>query len=1063
MSNQDTRPAIWRSIAEKVDPRRRDRLAQQETGIQVGSLLPENSLVNRRTFLTVTGASAAAVGLNGCIRRPSENILPYTVQPEYAHPGVPLHFATSTTHRGEAVGLLVESHEGRPTKIEGNPQHPANRGRTDAQLQARILDLYDNERSGRVRQGETESTWAEFDAWWREKAGELGDGAGLRVLMPSSDSPSVDRARQAFSTRFPEAVIHTWSPISDENGRSGTSLAFGAPHAPWYQLGGSSAAGPRAKAILAIDCDFLAGERGFLNNARGFAEGRAVRSPDVQMNRLYVAESTLSVTGMNADHRLRISPSQADRFLRAVAAQLAGSDGVRIPPSTAAAVSGANEELPEGWQSWVEHCAADLAANRGRSLVCVGWRQPAHVHALAHALNVALGNVGTTVQYFPEPDRFERHGIGELVEAMSGLDTLLILGGNPVYDAPSDLGFTEALSGVGTTVHLASHLNETSAECGWHLPMAHELESWGDHRSMNGAISIQQPLIAPLRGGRASHELLAMVAGIRAWRGYNLVRNTMRERLGVGRFERRWRAALHSGIVQVPPARPRTPGLRDADVAAALTDNAAPAPNGWEVVFAPSYQTWDGSEGNNPWLQEMPDPVTKLVWGNAAQLSVASAMSLGLITEADLHREEYEGAFPSGWLLNVTTEAGTLSIPALVVPSHADEVLTLPLGFGRTKAGEHGNGVGVDVYPIRSSTTLGFASGVEVRPAGGREVIVQTQDHHSMTATVTWPVDFVVDRPLAIDATLEEYRETPNFAQFREPTPSLSPLWTQVDYSAPRDPAMGGVSYEPFPERRPPREGAPARYKWGMVLDLTTCTGCSACVIACQAENNIAFVGKMEVALGREMHWMRLDRYFVDAQHGGHESNLDDALVALQPVGCQHCEEAPCENVCPVAATTHSAEGLNDMAYNRCIGTRYCQNNCPYKVRRFNFLDWHGEVADMKRMVFNPNVTVRMRGVMEKCSYCVQRIQYARIQARLDTTVDGEEINERRIHSDEVQSACAQACPSGAITFGDLNDTSSEVHRMAHLDRQYSLLASIGTQPRTVYLGKIRNPNPEMV
>ncbi|MBX3275092.1 MAG: 4Fe-4S dicluster domain-containing protein [Sandaracinaceae bacterium] len=1061
MSNpNDERPTIWRSLAEKVDPRRRDRLAAEETGIQVGSLLPEKSLVDRRTFLSIAGASAATVGLSGCLRRPEEQILPYTVQPEYSQPGIPLHFATSTNHRGEGIGLLVESHEGRPTKIEGNPSHAMTGGKTDAHLQARILDLYDDERASDPRRGEDAATWAEFYAWWREKAASLGTGAGLRVLMPPTPSPTMDRVRRAFAERFPAARVHTWSAIPEESARRGTAVAFNSPRVPVYDLGGDARNGPRARVIASFDCDFLAGERGFLHHARGFARGRDIRAPEQPMNRLYALEGTLSVTGMNADHRLRLAPSQIDRTLRGLAAKLATLPGVAMPPAVGRAVEGAFEGLPEAHRTWIERMARDLASNTTRSLVCVGWRQPFHVHALAAAINVALGNSGATVHYYPEPDSAERQGLAELVEAMrGGLDTLVILGGNPVYDAPGDLDFAAALGSVQNSVHLSMRADETSSACSWHLPMAHELESWGDYYAIDGTYSLQQPLIAPLRRGVAAQELFAFIAGIRAFRGYNLVRNTLRERVGEVGFERRWRRSLHAGVVDLPLQRPRPPALQDSEVATALGTNEPAAPGGWEAVFIPSYQTWDGSEAHNPWLLELPDPVTKVVWGNAAYISPHSATELGLLNDGDFSRHEYEGSFPSGWMLDITTGAGTVSIPAIVVPGHADEVVTLPLGFGRTAAGRHGTGVGVNVRAVRASDSLGFATGAQVRPGTGRELVVQTQDHHSMT-TITG------DRPLAIDATYAQYQATPDFAQWREPSPSLSPLWTQEDYNAPRQPAQGGRTYQPFPTPRSARPDAPPRYKWGMVLDLTTCTGCSACIIACQAENNISVVGKRQVALGREMHWMRLDRYFVG-------DDINEPRVALQPVGCQHCEEAPCENVCPVAATAHSPEGLNDMAYNRCIGTRYCQNNCPYKVRRFNFLDWHGHIPEIQRMVFNPNVSIRIRGVMEKCSYCVQRIQAARIAARRETTVEvGDDpdsgrlrgrINERRIRPDEIQSACSQACPSNAIYFGDFNDTESEVHRMSRLDRRYSLIASVGTQPRTVYLGKIRNPNPEMV
>ncbi|RZO62790.1 MAG: 4Fe-4S dicluster domain-containing protein [Sandaracinaceae bacterium] len=1021
----EDRPPIWRTLDQKREPELAAREATEEKGVQASKLVQTDSIVSRRRFMQVGGATAAAVGLSGCLRRPAEQILPYSQAPEYSLPGMPLHFATSVNHDGQAFGLLVESHEGRPTKIEGNPEHPASGGATDARLQASILDLYDPDRPGKLMRGAPDArdvaTWAEFDAWWREKAAELGGGEGLRVLVPPTDSPSFMRARAAFMQRFPQARVHTWSALSGASSRAGTLAAFGQPLDARVDYA-------RAKVVLSVDCDFLGDEPGAVRNQRHFAEGRRITSPNDEMNRLYVVEGTLSVTGMNADHRLRLAPSQADRYLRALAAKLA-SEGATLPGGAGEAVRGVTVEgVPV---EWVNAVAADLMANRGSSAVTVGWRQPPHVHALAHAINAGLGNLGTTVQLFPAVDAEEpdaNQSLGDLVTAMGAgdVDTLFVFGGNPVYDAP---GFADAIGNVETVVRLGGYDDETSRASGWFLPMAHPLESWGDHRSSDGTVSIQQPLIAPLRGGRADLEMMAFLAGIRAWRGYHLVRNTLREQVGAASLDRTWRAALHRGVVPgLPAVAPATGGLT-GDVAGALRENEPAAPQGWEAVFTPSYQTGDGQYANNAWMLELPDPVTKIVWDNAAYVSPESARQLGVET---------------GDMLNISREgAGDLSIPAFVLPGHADQVVTLPLGFGRTAAGRHGNGVGFDVNPLRAGD--GFAR-VTVSKGSGEHQIVQTQDHHSMEG-----------RPLVIDASLEEYRETPNFAQWREPTPSTSPLWTQVDYAEPLYPAQGGKSYSLVPEALPPREGAPPRYKWAMAMDLTTCTGCSACIIACQAENNIPIVGKMQVAMGREMHWMRLDRYFV----GDDEAQ---PKVAIQPVACQHCEEAPCENVCPVAATVHTPEGLNVMAYNRCIGTRYCMNNCPYKVRRFNFLDWHGEVPELKKMQHNPNVTVRMRGVIEKCSYCVQRIQTARIHARTQTTVDAEgEIDERRIQDGEVTPACAQACPSQALIFGDLNDTESRVHRWVHMDRQYKLLASIGAQPRTTYVGKIRNPNPEMV
>ncbi len=1025
------RPAIWRTLEEKNDPGKRAREAVEETGVQLGSLLPSDSLVGRRSFFKVTGATAAAVGLSGCLRRPAEQILPYSRAPEYTLPGISLHYATSMSHRGDAVGLLVESHEGRPTKIEGNPDHPRSAGATDAAIQGRILDLYDNDRSGQVTNGESDASWSDWDTFWREKATALerAGGRGLRVLAAPSDSPSFLRARAALIARFPEARVHHYAPVGYDNIREGTRLAFGAYLTPQVNY-------ENAKRVVALDSDFLSGEPGAIVAARAFADARRVRSASDDMNRLYVVEGTLTVTGMNADHRLRLAPSKVDGYLRALAKHIGAAPNVPMPPAVTRAVASA--EAPAGVpEAWIAKVADDLLQHRGESVITVGHRQPPHVHALAHAINMALGNAGPVVGFYPAADPEETAGIAELVEAMNEGDvsTLVILGGNPVYDAPADLGFAAALERVEATVHLADRPDETSAACMWHLPMTHELESWGDHRAADGTVSIQQPLIAPIRGGRSAAEVLAQMGGIRGWRGYHLVRGTMRAGVGPDLLDRLWRRSLHRGVViGLPRLRPRTPPLADADVATALGEAPA-AGEGWEAVFLPSYQVFDGSQANNAWLLEMPDPVTKIVWDNAAYVSPASAESLGV---------------SNGDMLTIAAEGGEVSVPAFVLPGHADEVVTLPLGFGRTAAGSQGDGVGFDVYPLRTSDAMGFRTGVSVRAGSGTHTLVQTQDHHSMEG-----------RPLAIDATLEEYKERPDFTQWPdhggEPTPSLGPLWTQVDYSQPRQPAHGGTSYSLMPEDNQPRPDAPPRYKWGYVIDLTTCTGCSACVVACQAENNITTVGKRQVQLGREMHWMRLDRYFV----GDDEANPQ---VALQPVGCQHCEEAPCENVCPVNATAHSPEGLNDMAYNRCIGTRYCMNNCPYKVRRFNFLDYYGDIPQTRRMQFNPNVTVRMRGVMEKCSYCVQRIQAARIEARRRTTVDEQgEISETRITAADVVPACAQACPSQAITFGDLNDTGSEVHRLAHLDRRYSLLAQVGTQPRTTYLGKLRNPNSEMV
>ena len=1049
-AGQSSGPAIWRSLAEKNDPARRLDAATSEPEVsaaddvsithaplvQLGAKKgaasgSEKGGFGRRSFLAGS-AITAALAASGCARRPVEHILPYARQPEYTLPGIALHYATALAHRGEAIGVLVESHEGRPTKIEGNPEHragsPDYRGRdsrrphagTDIQTQASILGLYDQDRSATVmrRDGESraESSWSEFDEAFTARLASLEStgGRGLRFLAESITSPTLLAAKRAVLTRFPEARFHTWSSVHDGNAREGARTAFGQP---MHTLVDYS----QAQVVVSLDCDFLSSEQGSVRSAKLFAAGRRLRSSTDDMNRLYVVESTFSITGATADHRLRLKSRDVEGYARALASALS-QNGADLGP-VAAALGEPGIEIPEQWTLQV---ARDLIAHRGRAVVVVGSRQPARVHALAHAINAALGSLGTLVATHSVLDTEETEptaSLASLVEDMNGgnVGTLVMLGGNPVYDAPADLAFRDALGHVEVSIHLASHDDETSELCTWHLPMTHELESWGDHRSLDGTLAIQQPLVAPLRGGRNAIELVGFASGERSWRAFHAVRRTFATIVPNDVFERTWRAALHRGVV---PGTESTAvgGLAPnaAAIATALAERGSG--EGIELVFVPCPKAYDGRSINNPWLLELPDPITKISWDNVAWISPSYASQLGA---------------RNGDMLRISAAGNELEIPAFIVPGHADDSVTLLLGWGRTRAGHFANGVGVDVSPLRASAGLGFSSGATVQRGGSAYSLAQTQEHHSMEG-----------RPLAIDATLEQYREQPDFAQWREPTPTTPPLWDEVDYSTPQPPAQGGTSWSLIPEQRPPDPEAGPRHKWGMVVDLTTCTGCNACVIACNAENNIATVGKQQVALGREMHWLRIDRYFV----GESES---DPQVAFQPVACQHCEEAPCENVCPVNATAHSPEGLNEMAYNRCIGTRYCMNNCPYKVRRFNFLAYQGHITELQQMQFNPNVSVRMRGVMEKCTYCVQRIQAARIASRND--------GNRRIREDEITPACASACPSEALVFGDLNDESHLVTQLASVDRHYRLLALIGTQPRTTYLGRIRNPNREMV
>ncbi|HMI93207.1 MAG TPA: 4Fe-4S dicluster domain-containing protein, partial [Polyangiales bacterium] len=736
---------------------------------------------------------------------------------------------------------------------------------------------------------------------------------------------------------------------------------------------------------------------------RGFSVGRHMASAaDKEPNRLYVVEPSMSVTGSNADHRLSLSAQSIGAYAKALAAAL-GRNGVSLGGLSAGLGGG---ELPGVPKQWLDAVAKDLAANKGASLVLVGSRQPAAVHALAHAINAALGNAGKTVTYVApldadEPDHFA--DIAGLAREMAAgqVETLIVLGGNPAHDAPADTQFKKALAKVPTSVCLSSYRHETGAASTWHVPRAHELESWGDHVSRNGAYAVQQPLIAPLFGGRTDSELLAVLAGAVAGSperdAHLLVKATAAERGAADQPS--WQQLLHRGVsarndAQVIGALP----VQDAAVSAALATlpgARTPSNDALEVVFLADNKLLDGRYANNVWMLELPDPITRITWDNAALLAPSTAKALGI---------------EKGEMIRLSGAGGAaIDIVAWIQPGQAPGTVGLPLGWGRAAAGSHATGAGFDVYPLRSSAAPHFASGVQLKKLGTKYPISQTQEH-----------DLMEGRPLSIDANLDEYKSTPDFGQWATPDPSAPPLWERQDYS----------------------QG----HQWGMVIDLNRCTGCSACVIACQAENNIPVVGKDQVARGREMHWLRIDRYYIG-------EDADQPEVAFQPVGCQHCEEAPCENVCPVNATSHSPEGLNDIAYNRCIGTRYCMNNCPYKVRRFNFLNFNLDIPESQKMMFNPNVTVRFRGVIEKCTYCVQRIQGAKIASKREG---------RQMKDGDVVSACQQACPSQAITFGDINDPASAVSKAREVDRNYALLSDVGTRPRTRFLGKIRNPNPEM-
>jgi molybdopterin-containing oxidoreductase family iron-sulfur binding subunit len=992
--------------------------------------------LSRRGLMGAMAATFALVGAEGC-RRPVEKVVPYGKMPEDVIPGIPSHYATVLQRRGDAIGLIVESHEGRPTKIEGNEGHPSSFGGADMVAQASILELYDPERSTTPRKGGVVAGWSAFDAELSAKLAtyDKDQGARLRLLMPPTLSPTLVRMRGALAQRFPKARVHTWSAVAESNVREGARIAFGKPMIPVNLY-------DRAKLVLSLDCDFLQTESGAIRAAKGFAASRRLRSARETMNRLYVVEPARTATGNIADHRLRLAASDVEKYAYALAAELI-KQGVNLGTDLTASVT--KRASAQGFSAkWLGVVAKELTSNRGRSLVVVGARQPAVVHALAHAINAGIGAVGATVTYAPvaDPDEIDvTVDIKALADAIASkqVDGLVILGGNPVYDAPGDLSFGDKLASVPFSVHASLFVDETSDKCTWHVPRAHEFECWGDLQSLDGTVAVQQPLIAPLYAGRSDLELLAQLANGPERSAFDAVRNTANGLLlsarqlfacgipdAMGRLmcsdaagnaipvhlndlDREWSRALSAGVLQRAPARQVSAAAANAAIAAAIEAHKVPARGAgpFEATFAPCPKMVDGRYANNTWLQEVPDSSTKLVWDNAAILSPASAKELG-VDRRDM----------------VKISAGERSVTAAVwiVPGQADHSVALSLGWGRTKAGRIGNGKGFNFYPLRTTDAQGFAQGVSISKTGDEPYFfAQTQENDSTEG-----------RPIAHEATLAEYQKSPNFSEIDAPPPRSLPLWEQVDYSK--------------------------GHQWGMAIDLNACTGCNACVVACFSENNIPVVGKREVWRGREMHWLRIDRYYVEHTEG---ASAEEPAVIYQPLACVHCEEAPCENVCPVNATQHGPEGLNEMAYNRCIGTRYCANNCPYKVRRFNYLNWHNDVVwketgglpETLAMQQNPNVTVRFRGVMEKCTYCIQRIQSTKIKAKREY---------RQIRDGELRTACQQTCPSDAIVFGDINDPNTAVSRAVRIDRRFGLLAELGTRPRTTYLGKVRNPNPEM-
>jgi molybdopterin-containing oxidoreductase family iron-sulfur binding subunit len=973
-------PQFWRSLEELAgDPAFEARLHEEFPRY---ASVWEGGSTDRRRFLQLMAASMALAGIEGCSSPPPEPIMPYVRQPMEITPGVPLRFATAMPRSDGAMGLVVTSHMGRPTKVEGNPLHPASRGATDAQAQASVLTLYDPDRSQTVMHRGVIATWGEVLTAVREALAAARDGTGIHVLSAPVSSPTLARQRSALLAAYPQVRWHQYEPVSRDAARQGAISAFGEDVQPIYRF-------DQADVVMAVDADFLCCGGGAVAYARDFMSRRGAESQG-DPNRLYSIESMYTPTGAAADHRWPLGPHAIEAFARALAAKLGLGGSVEVE------AQGIDEK-------WLEAVSADLQAHRGRSIVLAGEQQPAAVHALVHAMNDRLGNVGATVNYIRPiaGEAVDSAGsLRELADALNAgfVNLLLVLECNPVYDAPPELAFDKAIRKAREAIHFGLYDDETAELCPWHVPATHYLESWSDARAYDGTATIVQPLIAPLYEGKTVHEMLSALVDQTPQTSYDVVRASWQQEFGE-EFESRWQAALRDGFIADSQAANATPTLRaDAlNFTASTTDNKA-GQDSVELVLLPDPTIGDGRFANNGWLQELPKPLTKLTWENAVLLAPATAETFGLATE-DIVRLELNGHSITG--------------PVLVQPGHAENCATCYLGYGRTRSGKTGSGLGFNAYVLRTHEGGYIASQAKLTKTGERGSLARTQTHHEIDG-----------RNIVHQATFAQYQADPK---------SVLPH----------------VEHEPLPSLLPEYEYS--GFAWGMAIDPSKCMGCNSCVVACQAENNVPIVGKERVLRSREMHWLRLDTYYA----GGAEN--PEAIH--QPMLCQHCEKAPCEVVCPVAATTHSDEGLNEMVYNRCIGTRYCSNNCPYKVRRFNFFEYQDYDTPVLKLLKNPDVTVRSRGVMEKCTYCVQRINHARIDAKKAAVESDEPL---KIVDGSLQTACQQACPTQAIVFGDVNDPNSRVAKLKADPRNYGVLSELNTQPRTTYLVRLRNPNPAL-
>lgn len=1034
----------WRSIEEFVEAPEFEEFVKEEYPVHAEEW--DNS-VSRRNFIKVMGASLALAGLSGCVIQPTEMIVPYVSQPEGLVPGKPQYFATAITLGGVGNGLLARSNEGRPTKLEGNPEHPGSLGSTDVLTQAALLDLYDPDRSKEIVNRGEPKTWQAFMNDLRSKIDEnrANGGAGIRFLSETVSSPTLIAQFNQLKTELPNAKWYQYEPVNRDNAAAGSKLAFGSVVNTVYKF-------DQAERILTLDADLFSGFN--VRYIKDFAKSRSWSEEKKEINRLYAIETTMSLTGAKADHRIGVKPSQMTEVAKAVAKALG--------------VGGAASNYSEN-ADWIAAMAKDLKAHAGKSVVVAGDNQPAAVHAVAHAINEALGNVGKTVVY-TEPtvanaETLQIDGLRELVKDIDGgtVKMLVVLGGNPVYNAPADLKFNEErLNKIPFRVHLGRYRDETAEFCHWHVGETHFLESWGDTRAFDGTVSIVQPLVEPLYGGKSVYEIVQLFfkEGFEK-KTYDIVRENWQKQTinmavkpaeqkvettetkteaktdakvatpaatpatavapaGGKTFEDNWRRIVHDGVVPNSSAAVKEVKVNPAFMS--QPEPASSAAGSIEISILPDPSVYDGRFTNNGWLQELPNPLTKITWENVALVSPKTAEKLGLNRGNDAD-EMSGGERPMSFinskggnmfsdLVKLKYQGGEINkpVPVWIAPGQPDDVVAIYLGYGRTKAGRVGTDLGYNAYDVRKSDAMHFGKG-ELTKTGEQTTIASTQIHFNMEG-----------RDLLRNYDLEEFNHDEKIGEQHN----------EIDKTM----------YQPELFEKGYADG----HRWAMAIDLNNCVGCNACVIACQSENNIPIVGKEQVERSREMHWMRIDAYFGGTLEKPEGPNF-------QPVLCQQCEQAPCEVVCPVHATVHSSEGLNDMVYNRCIGTRYCSNNCPYKVRRFNFLLYQDWTTEQFKLMRNPEVTVRSRGVMEKCTYCTQRISAARIEAEKDG---------RKVRDGEVLTACQSACPADAIYFGDMNDKNSKVSKMKADRRDYNLLNELNTQPRTTYLAGLKNQNKEM-